>query len=363
MNAQTRLIFSALFVIIILLAIAITRFYSDTTQSTGNSSSQISISEELSKDSAGNRIFMNESGRYGIADRNSRIIVSPDWLGLKFADGNICIASADIGGRNLMGCIDYEGNVVIPFIYQNIEKNEAEGYLFYSARSAQDGSYVIYDRGFSVISSESWEKFSFRDGTVQLSDSMGNFTYSVNENGFRLREAEIFGEILGRPCNVKITSQVILSKITVSALEKIMSQAELYIDYAYTGNESRLNGIGSENRMNFSVLFPDDRRITSKQLMNISEMYLYSVKSDDGLQHYKVSVKTDAEISYSDEYFTSNTIYGNYKASIEFSGSDSADISAVSGCFAQSEPDYPIPETTAEELENADIQAETEIQN
>lgn len=344
MNEQTRLIVSALFIIIILLAVAITRFYSDTTQSTGNNSYQISISEELSKDSSGNRIFMNESGMYGIADKNSHVIVPPEWLGLKFADGNICIASADIGGRNLTGCIDYEGNIIIPFIYQSIEKNESEGYVFYSARSAQDGSYVLYDNKFSVIFSQSWSKFSFRDDTAVLSDSIGNFTYSVNENGFRLREAELSGEVLSHPYSVKITSQVILSKLTVPALEKIISCAVNYIDYAYTGNQSVLDRYCQENISSFLQLFPDDSKIISKQLMNISEMYVYTSRSDDGIPHYKVSVKADTKIVYSDEYFTSNTIYDDYKAIIEFCGSTSADINAVSASFMQSVPDYPVPE-------------------
>ena len=70
----------------------------------------------IDSDSSGNRIFRENSGLFGIIDSNDRIIVAPEWLDLKFTDGNMCIAKQRIDGNLLIGCIDYEGNISVPFI-------------------------------------------------------------------------------------------------------------------------------------------------------------------------------------------------------------------------------------------------------
>ena len=86
MNKHTRLIVSLLFIGIIVLAVAITRFYSRTEKSADSSKSQNGIVKRLNFDSSGNRAFKNGEGLVGIIDSSERIIVSPEWESIRFTN-------------------------------------------------------------------------------------------------------------------------------------------------------------------------------------------------------------------------------------------------------------------------------------
>ena len=88
MSKQMKLVISALFIVIILLAVAITRFYSDPKQSTSDTWTTSGEIQEISSDSDGNKIFRGDSGLYGIIDQSSRIIVADEWDLLEFT-GNV----------------------------------------------------------------------------------------------------------------------------------------------------------------------------------------------------------------------------------------------------------------------------------
>ena len=122
MTKHMRLVVSVLFIVIIVLAVAITRFYSSTGKSTELSGTQPAIEKILDDDKSGNHIFQNDSGMYGIIDSNERVIVYPEWNELKFTESGLCIASKRIRGKMLFGGIDYEGNISLPFVYSDISR-------------------------------------------------------------------------------------------------------------------------------------------------------------------------------------------------------------------------------------------------
>lgn len=337
---------------IISLAIAIRSFYSDTTQSTGNNNFQTDIIKTLETDENGNIIFTDNSGLSGIADRNNRIIVAPEWNEIKFTGNNICTARQRIDDRLLTGCIDYEGNIKVPFIYNSMDRYEKDGFIFYIAVSG-DNSCVVYDRNFMPCFRKSWKNYTLSEENDEISFKTDSATYgyAINENGFRLKSAEIVGKTLGRSYVLSIYSRILLSKLSVSMLEKITDITGKYIEYAYTGNDVILDDITNGGRSGFTQLFPEDHRILSKKLINISDIFMYSVRSDDDTPHYAVSVTADTEIEYSDETSGKNTLRGEYTAVIEFSGYSVNDLMAVSGNFTPEEPEYPQPDDT----ENTDI--------
>ena len=311
----------------------------------------------LASDSSGNRIFRENSGLFGIIDSSDRIIVAPEWLDLKFTDGNLCIAKQRIDGNLLSGCIDYEGNISVPFIYQNIEYHKEEGFPFYIAESAKDNSRVIYDSRFVPCFTRSWESYSLSDGEITLRTNSGTYEYAINQDGFRLKSAEVIGKTMERSYVLSIYSRILLSKLSVSMIEKMAEDTEKYIESAYTGNDEILSDITNGGRSAFTQLFPDDHKILSKKLLNISEIFVYSVRSDDNIPHYAISVTADTEIEYSDEASGKNTLTDEYTAVIEFSGYSENDLTAISGSFTQEEPEYP---KTEDETENTSENETTE---
>ncbi|MCI1269666.1 MAG: hypothetical protein LKG21_07185, partial [Ruminococcus sp.] len=134
MNKHMKLLFSVLFIVIIILSVGITRFYFEVSKNTASINTKTAIKEIIGSDSKGNKIFRNNDDLYGISDSNEHIIVSPQWISLRFADNSRCIASKIIDGKTLFGCIDYEENTIVPFIYSDIKKIKLSVSFIYAAQ-------------------------------------------------------------------------------------------------------------------------------------------------------------------------------------------------------------------------------------
>lgn len=345
MNKHMRLVVSALFIVIILLAVAITRFYSNTEKSAGKGDSQPSITQRLGTDSSGNRVFKDSSGLCGIIDASDRIIVSPEWEELTFAEDNTCIASARLKGKKLFGCIDYEGNITVPFIYSDIKRIDAGSMVYYIAEAEADGSAVVYDTGFVPCLPGAWDEYSAEGSELTLVSGNGEYIYSASEAGFVLTGARLTGNTMGCGYELDITSRILLSKLTVPMLEKMSSVTAAYIEYAYTEDSELLADIDPDGKAVFLPLFPEEHSITSEKLMGIKDIFLYSVRSEDDEPHYAVSVTADTSVAYKDDEGKIKRLRGDYKAEVEFKGSSADKLFAVSGSFLQARPDYPQPES------------------
>lgn len=353
MNKRTKLVVSLLFAVLVILAAAVTRFYLGVPDGTDSKSNQAEIARRLESDESGNRIFEDGQGHFGVINSSDRIIVAPEWLELKFAGEGLCIAEKRIGGRTMFGCIDYEGSIAVPFIYSRITRRESGGYIFYTADADSDGSCVVYDSRFVPLFRQSWRSSSFDKGELVLKDDSGVYTYSVDSNGLLFKNASVSGESLGCGYELDISSRVLLSKLSVPMLEEIAGDLGKYIEFAYTGNDELLSDLTTGSRSGFQQLFPDDHKILTKQLLGISDIYIYSVKSGDDSPRYTVSAVCYTELTYSDETGETRSLRDGYTAAVEFSVSSEVDIAAVSGRFTLSEPEYPRPEPLADEPETA----------
>lgn len=353
MSKHMRLVVSILFIVIIILAVGITRFYSDTGKKAGTGKVKYDIARKLDGDGQGNRIFEDSSGLYGVIDTNENVIVPAEWLELKFAGNGFCIASKRLGGRLLMGCVDYDGNITVPFIFRNIMRRDFGGFSFYTAESDRDNTCVVYDESFVPCFSRSWNSCSLSGNEMTLTSSRGTYTYSISDEGFNFKSALIHCEALGCGCELAIYSQMLLAKLDIPMLEEIASSAAHYIEFAYTGNGDYVSSVRTGGRPIFTTLFPEDKRVLSKKLMGIRSLSLNSARSVDGVPHYKLVAVCDTEVTYAvtpaeevnkDETPKADSLRGDFKAVIEFSGSSMNDLRAVSGKFTETSPDYPKPE-------------------
>lgn len=344
MNKRTKLIVSLLFVIIIILAAAITRFYVITPEDMQSENNQTEIVTTVDTDSNGNIIFGNGKGVFGIADSN-RITAVPEWNEISFAGNGFCIASKKIGGTLLYGCIDYEGNIVLPFIYSSIKKNTVGKSVIYCAENNFDRSYVLYSEKFVPVLRKSWKAYSFQDNEITVSDEKGVYIFSLNTDELIFKSASVSGEIMDCPYNLNIYSRVLLSKLNCSMIEKMASGAEKYLEYAYTENDELISEIVSGSHSAFVPAFKNSKEIISKNLLGISEIHIYSVSSDNGIPQYDISVNADTEIVYYDENEEKKSLTDNYRLAVRFSGNSESDFHAVSGKFELDSPVYPEPES------------------
>lgn len=359
MNKHTRLIVSVLFIGIIVLAVAITRFYSRTEKSAVTSGSQTVIEKKLGFDSSGNRAFQNSDGLVGIIDSSERVIVSPEWQSIKFTNNkDRCIASKRISGKEMFGCIDYEGNIVVPFVYSNIEFISSAERVLYIAQAADKKSSVVYNSDFNPCFSRAWDSCKYNNGDLTVTSGTGSYTYSVKNSVFVFKSAVIEGTALEHPYSVT----VVASGLTVPMMEKITATVGEYIEYAYANDPKEAEKLLSEmditSKDEFSTLFQNEKKVTSKKLLDLSDIVVTSAPSKDKVPHYKVTLTASTGLTYKNEENKPKRLKGGYKAVIEFAGSSEEDFRAISGKFLAEKPDYPETqsETQPDTQQTADVQ-------
>ncbi len=352
MTKHMRLIVSVLFIVIIVLAVAITRFYSNTSQSTELSGTQPAVEKKLGSDNSGNHIFMDNAGLYGIIDSNERVIVYPEWQEIKFTSSDLCIASKQIRGKKLFGCIDYEGNISIPFVYSDIKDINLSGRTFYVASSSDDSTYVIYDQNFNPCFSRVWTSYKEDENDLVLTSENGVYRYSVTANDIIFRNAAVKGKTMNHSYELEVTNKNLLSKLSISSLEKMSRAVDKYIEYAFKGDSSLLLDINADQSAVFLTLFPEDHAVTSKTLMALNDVSVYSVISDDGLEHYKVYITAD--ISTNSKMVDNKIQYlrGDYKAVMEFVYDPEKGLRVLSGDFIPNKLSYPAKTTESKQPED-----------
>ncbi|SEL11484.1 hypothetical protein SAMN02910353_01931 [Ruminococcus sp. YRD2003] len=359
MNKQTRLVVSFLFIILIILAAAITHFYFSVPENTATKNSQSEIVHKGTADGSGRYIFTDANGRYGVADSENRILIASEWTDLRFADPNMCIAARGIGNSKQFGCVDFDGNVVVPLIYSGISKLEAGGGTYYSAESSSDGRYVLYDRHFEPCFRRTWSSCAVQDDGLLLIDGGGRYSFSHSSDGLLFNRAVYDGEAGTCPYSVEINSRVLLSKLSPSMIEDMTRITEKYIEYAFTGSSEALSEITEKKHAeDFRQLFRGDSRLLSKKLVGISDVHIYSVRSKNDIPCYEVSFAADTEIAYSDEDGEQKALRDKYKAAVRFSGGSESELKAVSAQFEKDAPDYPQPEVKDEKPSDTGERAE-----
>lgn len=349
MNKRTRLIASLLVAVFVILAAAILRFYVSVPDNKKNTGAQVVIDRILESDGSGRSIFSDDKGNIGI-EESGRVIVAPEWASISYAADDIYIASKKIGGKLLCGCIDSEGNIVVPLIYKSISPLSVGGLDLYCAESGDGGELILYDGRFVPYFRQPWRSYSVNGKELTLTDESGEYTYSYVQGDDKLmfKNASASGTMLGCDYSLDIYSRVLLSKLTVPMIGEMLSGAEKYIAYAYGENDDFLTELSSANRGDFSPLFEKESDIVSKRLLEISEIHIYELRSEGGIPAYEVSIIADTEIVYTDESGERRSLRDKYKAAVRFRCAQENYPEPVSGKFELDAPSYPAPEPEPE---------------
>ncbi len=347
MNNRTRLIVSLLFIVLIILAVAITRFYLNGENDPAINGGNTNTEKITAVNDEGYAIFTAENGLYGISE-SGRILAASEWNSLEFAGENICIASKKISGGLKYGCIDFDGNIIVPLIYSRIDRHTAAEKDFYCAFAENNNEVVVYDSNFVPCFNNVWNSCTFSGDEIRFANESGSYLYKVSESGLLFRSANFSGKVLDKPYELNIYSRVLLSKLTPGMIEKMTEFTDCYLSYVFSGDETAMKESGADLRL-FKKLFNDSSEITRKRLEAVPEIHIYSVGSEDGISLFDVSVTADVKISYTTENQKVNSLDTTVKASVRFRGNYETDLEAVSGSFEPQTPEYPQEETTVEE--------------
>lgn len=356
MNKYIKLLVSVLFIFIIMLTFGLTRFYFDVSKNTGTFEEPVEIIKYIASDDSGNKIFQSDNNLLGVIGSNDRIIVSPQWNSLKFAENGLCIATRSINSRMLTGCIDYEENVVVPFVYEKIETLNAENEVFYLAKVKSDGKYVLYNKYFQPQINETWDSVKAEDKEIEFLSNENTYIYSLTDSGPVFKKAVVYEHTQDTDLCLTLSSKLMLSKLSPKMLEIALKNFGAYVSYAFKGDFNQVTKTADNpNQAAFMLFEPQSSVYFGASPKKVSNIAVYNLKSSDGTQYLWVSAKVTVNVGYNEGDEIRET-ERDYVLRTKFRYNNST-ISMIAGNIDDMTfiPDPPAEETT---VENGDIKTD-----
>ncbi len=217
-----------MFIVLIALIAALVNFYMDVNKNSSTENPDIIV--KLNENGYGYKIFKNDDGMLGVADKDETIIIQPQWTEIYFLNSNRFIVSKDINGTKF-GIIDRDENVVVPFAFRkfkSLDNNILQGYPY-----SEEGC-ILFDTSGNILSNDLWSACSKNNNLIELSKDNCGCTAEFEDgklvfkkvsafnyiNGIKF-EFESFDSILVN--NLKISDYINISDIVSSYFESMLS--------------------------------------------------------------------------------------------------------------------------------------------
>lgn len=338
MSKHLKILTSVLFIVIIILAVCITRFYFDVSKDTGKNTDNVVTYSRKEQSVNGLYIIESENGLFGVADENNKIILEPCWKSIEIENENFFIVSSDFFGDEILyGCVDSEGNAEIPFIYSGFEKFGTDNMTFYVGRITGENSCIVYDSNFNSCFGRVWDSYSIDENRIKLYWNENAYTYFAGDDGISLKNAVIKNKAMNKKYSIIINSRVLLSKLDYRNLEKISDCISAYLNYSFTQNHSYMDKyISSEIHQDYRRFFSDNPDVVSKKLESIKDVSVYQEKLRDGTQCITASVRITAGISYIRDGENID-LTDNYHAVVKFDEKEFGMVNMISASFSDDE--------------------------
>ncbi len=186
MHKKGKWLFVILLCLILFFTAAVVRFYSRRTE-TPAEQEKIPYADTQTKESCS--IFQDETtGLYGLANADGRVIAAAEWKKLYFIGDNGVAAVKQIGTELVTGVLDQEGNVIVPFVYQDLSYVNEQiivGWLLH------EDMYFLYDRSFHDLTPCAWNAYILKDSLLTLQRGTDTFIYRQKDDGIVLHSFDL----------------------------------------------------------------------------------------------------------------------------------------------------------------------------
>lgn len=202
MHRKGKWLFVILLCLILFFTVAVIRFYSGRTNAPTEQEKTLYADTQTEEVCS---IFQDETtGLYGLADADGRVIATAEWKKLYFIGDNGVAAVKQIGSELVTGVLDQEGNVIVPFVYQDLSYVNEEiivGWLLH------EDLYFLYDRFFHDLTPCAWNAYILKDSLLTLQRGTDTFVYQQTEDGIALRSFDLQRSIQRRTVTMHCEQQ------------------------------------------------------------------------------------------------------------------------------------------------------------
>ena len=264
MNSQTKFLVSMLFIVVIVLCVVLTRFYFDVTKNTESSVRENRV-EAVVRNFGELQVFRSVNGSYGLLDADQSVLIEPEWLEILDVTDRLVLVSGKLENQVLIGGIDYEENVVLPFVFRSVETLPNGWHL---ANVSDDGRYLVYDRNYQPVFQESFQSVSYENRIITLVNENEVLDYDTAEQPPLLRRAEFSCPVTETlSLEWKIANQFYLSGLTASDLRRIN---QIVPDYMQMLRENNFRNLGEVTSSEYFSTLVKNSRVQEMQFDSIS---------------------------------------------------------------------------------------------
>lgn len=288
LSKRGKWLFVFFLVLIVGLAVAVSRFYTVKTDDLSGSSSVFSAPEQ---DSC--RIFQEETtGLYGLSDADGRIIAAAEWKSLSFIGDNGIAAVKQIGAESVMGVLDREGNVIVPFVYQDLSYVNNQILV---GKLLHEDLYFLYDRSFQDLTNCTWNAYLLKDDGLTLQRGTDSFFYQQTNGGIALRSFDLQRTIQRKVVTMHCEHRVTAQRFPVEVWQMLGDQLSEFLK-AYQRNDETAAAafLSSDAVTQLHPLIPKNK--AEKWLVDWnSSIGISSQMTQDTTVFCTVTVKRDTE--------------------------------------------------------------------
>lgn len=177
------------------------------------------------------RIFENEDGYFGIADKDERVIIEPVWNKISILDNEKYIVATVLNGKVKSGIIDNNANVVIPLMFESFKTLNS----VYIAGYLDNEKFMLFDKNGRPVSEKCWTDYEYSDDLISL--KYGNDEYCIRNSGDNFEYASIilYRDSCGIPVKFALDDDKIIENVGVHNFERIAYITDRYLNYLITG--------------------------------------------------------------------------------------------------------------------------------
>ncbi len=211
--------------VLISLGTAIVMFHISVGKDVRNTEKSSSMSDMTDSYSPVN-VFKDKNGFFGLKDSGGTIILEPEWTELEPFDKNFFKAKLITRSGPLYGVIDLNGNITVPFVYNEVKKISEN---IYAASLNDTEEYLFYSKDFTLLLPTSADNYYIIGTDLCIMKGEDKFTYEQDDE-LSLIKAEI--PRFKRPItlNITIEDKTILSIINSSQLSDLGDKTITFLD-------------------------------------------------------------------------------------------------------------------------------------
>lgn len=243
MSNQAKFLISLLFIAVIVLCAGLTRFYFDVTKNTDAVDEQENIASVVKSYENGMQVFESVSGYYGLLDAEGAVIIEPEWMEILTVTDQMALVSKRMQDEVLIGGVDFEENIVFPFVFRTMQRIDEK---YYIGTVAEDESCIIYNASFEPMFQNSWDKAEYENGMLLLEKENCLFSYYIAEADPIFRKGQMSCRIGTEVLDWNISNRIHLSVLTPKDLLRINRCVETYIDMLLHNDFAQLTMISAE---------------------------------------------------------------------------------------------------------------------